>query len=176
MAPTTSIPPRIRFELRLHFIVFRSFHGLFPSCTRSLFPSFFFLHFPRMHPSGAPSSARPSVCGIDDQGILSSESSKICSIGRPKYLARRNARDKEGLYFPFSREITVWRETPTACARSSCRIPRSRRSLSNSFFSLSSPFSEKSSVLYFHRITPFRIHVKLILHLSKNSPFSGEKR
>ena len=40
------------------------------------------------------------------------------STGIAKYRASRSASASDGLYFPFSSEMMVWRDTPSACARS----------------------------------------------------------
>ena len=51
------------------------------------------------------------------QGVLQ------CVLGadedRLKYRASLKASAREGLYFPFSSEMTVCRDTPSACAKSS---------------------------------------------------------
>lgn len=57
----------------------------------------------------------------------------------PKYLAILNASMIDGLYLPFSKDPIVWRDTLSAAASSSCRIPCCLRSSSKRFFIHLSP-------------------------------------
>jgi hypothetical protein len=57
----------------------------------------------------------------------------------PKYRAILNASRIEGFYRPFSSEPIVWRETSSAAASSSWRIPRALRISSSLFFKGTAP-------------------------------------
>ena len=77
----------------------------------------------------------------------SSSKRKMSSICVPNSLAMAWASRMDGLYFPFSNEMMVWRETPSAAASCCCVMPRSFRFCSMIFFMLCSVL-RKSSLLY----------------------------